>query len=53
MLRVRWKAARATDIAPLLQIDAGRLFNQLALWAPDVNVRKTILVENPARPYNF
>lgn len=41
----------ATDLAPLLQIDDGRLLNQLAVWAPDAGVRKTILVENPARLY--
>jgi predicted TIM-barrel fold metal-dependent hydrolase len=43
----------AFDIAPLLQIDDGRLFNQLPVWAPDENVRRTILVENPARLYGF
>ena len=43
----------ASDIAPLLQIDDGRLFNQLPVWAPDENVRRTILVENPARLYGF
>ena len=44
---------RAIDIAPLRQIDDGRLFNQLPVWAPDANVRRTILVENPARLYGF
>ena len=44
---------RATEISPLLQIDDGRLLNQLALWAPDPNVRKKILVDNPARLYRF
>lgn len=44
---------RAIDIAPLLQIDDGRLFNQLPVWAPDENVRKKILVENPAKLYGF
>ena len=44
---------RAIDIAPLLQIDDGRLFNQLPVWAPDENVRRMILVENPARLYSF
>jgi len=44
---------RAFDIAPLLQIDDGLLFNQLPVWAPDENVRRTILVENPARLYGF
>lgn len=43
----------ASDIAPLLQIDDGRLFDQLPVWAPDAAVRKTILVENPARLYGF
>jgi predicted TIM-barrel fold metal-dependent hydrolase len=43
----------ATDVAPLLQIDDGRLLNQLAVWAPDAAVRKTILVDNPARLYGF
>ena len=32
---------KATDIAPLLQIDDGRLLNQLPVWAPDAALRKT------------
>ena len=43
----------ATDLAPLLQIDDGRLLNQLVVWAPDANLRKTILVDNPARLYGY
>jgi len=43
----------AADLAPLLQIDDGRLLNQLAAWAPDPGLRRTILVENPARLYGF
>jgi len=43
----------ATDLAPLLQIDDGRLLDQLPVWAPDATVRKTILVDNPARLYGF
>jgi predicted TIM-barrel fold metal-dependent hydrolase len=43
----------ATDVAPLLQIDDGRLLNELAVWAPDAAIRKTILVDNPARLYGF
>lgn len=43
----------ATDIAPLFQIDDGRLLNQLTVWAPDAGVRKKILVDNPARLYGF
>jgi len=44
---------KVTDIAPLRPIDDGRVFNQLALWAPDAAQRKTILVENPAQLYGF
>ena len=43
----------AKDVAPALQIDDGRLLNQLPVWAPDAAVRKKILVENPARLYGF
>lgn len=42
-----------TDIAPLLQIDDGRLLNQLPVWAADAALRKTILVDNPARLYGY
>jgi predicted TIM-barrel fold metal-dependent hydrolase len=44
---------KPTDVAPLFQIDDGRLLNQLPVWAPDAAVRKTILVDNPARLYRF
>jgi predicted TIM-barrel fold metal-dependent hydrolase len=44
---------KATDIAPLYQIDDGRLLNQLPVWAPDAQVRRKILVDNPARLYGF
>ena len=40
---------KVTDVTPLYQIDDGRLLNQLPVWAPDAKVRKTILVDNPAR----
>jgi predicted TIM-barrel fold metal-dependent hydrolase len=43
----------ATELAPLFQIDDGRLFNLFATWAPDAALRKTILVENPAKLYGF
>jgi len=49
----RTPGRKATDIAPLLRIDDGRVFNQLAVWVPDGAQRKTILVENPARIYGF
>jgi predicted TIM-barrel fold metal-dependent hydrolase len=42
-----------TDVTPLFQIDDGRLLNQLPVWAPDAGIRKTILVDNPARLYGF
>jgi predicted TIM-barrel fold metal-dependent hydrolase len=42
---------KPTDVTPLFQIDDGRLFNQLPVWAPDDATRKTILVDNPARLY--
>jgi predicted TIM-barrel fold metal-dependent hydrolase len=44
---------KATDVTQLLQIDNGRLLNQLAIWAPDPVVRKKSLVDNPARLYGF
>jgi predicted TIM-barrel fold metal-dependent hydrolase len=44
---------KPTDIAPLLPIDDGRLLNQLAVWAPDPVLRRTILVDNPAGLYGF
>jgi predicted TIM-barrel fold metal-dependent hydrolase len=44
---------KPTDLTPLYQIDDGRLFNQLPVWAPDPAVRKAILVDNPARLYGF
>ncbi|AZD86982.1 Putative dicarboxylic acid hydrolase [Pseudomonas chlororaphis subsp. aureofaciens] len=33
--------------------DTGRLRNLLAIWAPDKQVRRHILVDNPARLYGF
>ena len=43
----------ATELTPLYQIDDGRLLDQLPVWAPDAAVRKKILVDNPARLYQF
>jgi predicted TIM-barrel fold metal-dependent hydrolase len=42
-----------SDVTPLFQIDDGLLLNQLVVWAPDAAVRKKILVDNPARLYDF
>ena len=47
------RGRKATDIAPFHAIDDGRLLNQLPLWAPDADVRRKILVDNPARLYGF
>jgi predicted TIM-barrel fold metal-dependent hydrolase len=44
---------KPTEVTPLLQIDDGRLLNQLQVWAPDAGIRHRILVENPARLYGF
>ncbi len=44
---------KVTDVTPLFQIDDGRLLNQLPVWAPDAKTRKAILVDNPARLYQF
>lgn len=42
-----------TQVTPLLQIDDGRLLNQLPVWAPEPAIRRKILVDNPARLYGF
>jgi len=44
---------KPTDVTPLLQIDDGRLLNQLPVWVPDPATRAKILVSNPARLYGF
>src|SRR5215475_10927696 len=44
---------KATEVTPLFQIDDGRLMNQLVVWAPDPATRRKILVDNPARLYQF
>ena len=50
---VRVEGRATTDITPLIQIDDGRLLNQLPFWAPDAALRRTILVDNPARLYGY
>ncbi len=44
---------KPTGVTPLLQIDDGRLLNQLSVWAPDAVVRRKILVDNPTPLYGF
>ena len=39
--------------APFYDIDDGLALNQLASWAPDAALRRKILVDNPARLYDF
>jgi predicted TIM-barrel fold metal-dependent hydrolase len=43
----------ATELNPVYQIDDGRLLNLLPVWAPDAATRKKILVDNPARLYEY
>ena len=40
-------------ITPFFQIDDGQILNLLPTWVPEASVRKTILVENPAKLYGF
>ena len=42
-----------TDLAPNLSVDTGHIFNLLAEWVPDAEMRRKILVDNPARLYGF
>ena len=42
-----------SQITPFFQIDDGQILNLLPTWAPEASVRKTILVENPAKLYGF
>ena len=44
----------STDkVSPLWQVDDGIVLNLLPTWAPDAAVRRKILVDNPARLYQF
>jgi predicted TIM-barrel fold metal-dependent hydrolase len=44
---------KATDLAPNMQTDDGRVLNLLPVWVADPVTRKAILVDNPARLYGF
>jgi predicted TIM-barrel fold metal-dependent hydrolase len=44
---------KPTDIAVHQQFDDGRALNMLTVWAPDAATKKLILVDNPARLYEF
>lgn len=40
-------------VMPFRPLDAGQLLDLLRDWAPDPNIRRCILVDNPARLYDF
>ena len=40
-------------VTPLWHVDDGLVLNLLPVWAPDAVTRKKILVDNPARLYEF
>ena len=44
---------KPTEHTPVFQVDDGLVLNQLALWVPDAATRNKILVDNPARLYEF
>jgi predicted TIM-barrel fold metal-dependent hydrolase len=41
------------DVNPAIRVDDLAVFRLMARWAPDANVRRKILVDNPARLYGF
>lgn len=41
------------EVTPFQRLDTGKLLDLLADWVPDERVRKGILVDNPARLYDF
>lgn len=44
---------KSTDLALHRQVDDGRVMNMLPVWVPDASMRNAILVDNPARLYEF
>ena len=44
---------KPTDITQPMVVDDGRVLNLLPEWVPDAAVRRAILVDNPARLYQF
>ena len=44
---------KPTEHTPVFEVDDGLVLNQLAVWVPDAAMRKRILVDNPARVYEF
>jgi predicted TIM-barrel fold metal-dependent hydrolase len=43
----------AKELTPLWPVDDALVLNLLPTWAPDAQLRKTILVDNPAKLYAF
>ena len=44
---------KPTEVTPNHNIDDGHLMNLLPTWVPDPTARRKILVDNPARLYDF
>ena len=43
----------ATDISPFYAVNDGTLFDQVPVWMRDAGVRKQVLVDTPARLFDF
>jgi predicted TIM-barrel fold metal-dependent hydrolase len=43
----------AMELTPLFQVDDGLVMNHMAAWLPEPAIRKKVLVDNPARLYDF
>lgn len=41
------------ELSPNLPVETARLLDLLAEWIPDISIRQKILVDNPARLYDF
>jgi predicted TIM-barrel fold metal-dependent hydrolase len=51
--RVIWGTDWPHPITKIPMPNDGALLDQLSLWAPDAEIRRRILVDNPARLYGF
>ena len=47
------KRGEPTDVSPLLKVDDAELLRQLENWVPGYEIRRRILVVNPAHLYEF
>ena len=50
---IRPQGYSPTDISPDLKYDDGLIFNEFARWVGNSSLLKTILVDNPAKLYEF